>query len=191
MLQLIKVMLKGNHFIIMLQQMLIHQEKLMYLFRSFNIWFCHDYARVIRNIPITLELTGITNFNNVTFGSAAYVTMDFNVTEILLQIEQSVPNDKMITSLNDYLSKTNSIDAYYQAKECDFYSGHGGTKISLPIGTKSGTPRYFIIACKDPAKNDSLIQNFGKLENGGIENIKIIIDSQEYPNNDQSADFIN
>jgi len=64
-----------------------------------------------------------------------------------------------------------------------------GTDISLAIGSAYSNPRYFIIACKDPAKKNNCQQNFGKLENGNIKNIKVTLDLQEYPGSDQKAEF--
>ena len=95
----------------------------------------------------------------------------------------------MLVDINDFYNKTDTIDIHFRAKSCDFYSGMGGTDINLPIGAKYSKPRYFIIACKDPAKKNNIQQNFGKLENGNIRNIKVTLDLQEYPNSQQQANF--
>ena len=70
----------------------------------------------------------------------------------------------------------------FRTKGCDFYGGKTGTSINLEIGAKYSSPRYFIIACKDPAKKNDNRQNFGKLENGNIRDIKVTLGLQEYPN---------
>ena len=92
-------------------------------------------------------------------------------------------------AINDFITKTDTIDIHFRAKGCDFYGGKTGTNINLEIGAKYSSPRYFIIGCKDPAKKNSNQQNFGKLENGNIRDIKITLGLQEYPNVQQQANF--
>src|SRR3977135_261986 len=150
--------------------------------------FCMDYNRVIRNMPIDITLNRNTNYQNCVFG-ADHTNVEFELTKILLQIEQLVPNDHALIAINDFLTKTETVDVHFRAKGCDFYSGYTGTDINLAIGAKYSKPRYFLIACKDPTKKNNLQQNFGKLENGNIRNIKVTLDLQEYPNCQQIANF--
>src|SRR5437773_5174498 len=150
--------------------------------------FCMDYNRVIRNMPIDITLNRNTNYQNYVFGEA-HTNVDFELTKILLQIEQLIPNDHALIAINDFLTKTESIDVHFRAKGCDFYSGYTGTDINLAIGAKYSKPRYFLIGCKDPAKKNNIVENFGKLENGNIRNIKVTLDLQEYPNCQQIANF--
>ena len=150
--------------------------------------FCKHYTRVIRNIPLDITLVRICNVNNLFYG-AAHTNIDFEVTKILLRIEYVIPNDKILTGLNDFLLSHEAIEAYFQAKSCDMFSGNNGTDINIQLGSKYSNPRYIIVACKDPAKNNNIQHNFGKLENGDIRDIKVTLDSWEYPNTDQTGNF--
>ena len=129
-----------------------------------------------------------TDYQNYVFG-ADHTNVNFELTNIILQIENLIPSDQALISINDFIEKNDTIDILFRAKGCDFYSGNGGTEINLPIGSKYSKPRYFIIACKDPAKKNNIQHNFGKLENGNIRNIKVTLDLNEYPNCQQQANF--
>ena len=150
--------------------------------------FCLDYNRVLRNMPIKIILNRNTNYQNCVFG-ANHTNVVFKLTEITLQIEQLIPSDEALVSINDFIAKTPKIDISFRAKACDFFTVHAGTKIKIPLGSVYSNPRYFIIVCKDPAKDKECNQNFGKLENGNIKKIKVTFGAHEYPNTAQDANF--
>jgi hypothetical protein len=149
--------------------------------------FCQDYNRVIRNMPLEIIMTRNTNYKNYVFG-ADHTNVAFELTSISLQIEQLIPSDTALIAINDFLSKTDTIDVHFRAKGCKYNPNNTGTEISIS-GFKYSSPRYFILACKDPAKKNNCQQNFGKLENGNISNIKVTLDHSEYPNEQQKAKF--
>ena len=117
--------------------------------------FCKDHARVLRNIPLDITLTRLSHFNNCFFG-ADHTNVDFELTNILLRIEYVIPNDKIIVALNNFLESNDPLNAYYLAKSCDKFSGTVGTFIDINLGLRYSNPRYFIIACKDSANENSL-----------------------------------
>ena len=151
--------------------------------------FCKHYTRVIRNIPLDITLVSKCNVNNL-FYSAAHTNKDFEITKMLLRIEYVIPKDKIFTGLNDFLLLSHeAIEACFQSKSCDMFSSNIGTDINIQIGSKYSNPRCIIVASKDPVKNKNLQQSFGKLENGDIRDIKVTLNSWEYPNTDQTGNL--
>ena len=150
--------------------------------------FCQDYNRVIRNMPVSITLKRNTDYQNCVFGEA-HTNVRFELVEINLQIEQIIPSDRALIAIDDYLAKTDTIEVCFRAKACEFSQGIEGTKININIGPTYSSPRYFFIVCKDPAKSVNVQQNFGKLENGNIQNITVTLGLQKYPEIDQEANF--
>ena len=104
-------------------------------------------------------MTRNKDYKNYVFG-VDHTNVDFELTSITLQIEHLLPSDTALIAINDFLTKTDTIDVHFRAKGCKFDPNNTGTDISLS-GFKYANPRYFIMACKDPAKKNKCEQNFG------------------------------
>ena len=81
-------------------------------------------------MPIEITMTRNTDYMNYVFG-ADHTNVVFELTTITLQIENVIPSDQALIAINDFLTKTDTIDVHFRAKACKFNPNNTGEDISI------------------------------------------------------------
>ena len=159
--------------------------------------FCEYYDRVLKYIGIQFELTrkSETDKNASIFGGAGTTIMfgdnaTTGILELRLELEEYIPSLEVEKVLNERFSK-GPVDAVFLERSCDSKNISDQQTYDMSE-TKYSVPRYVFVVAKGTtggADQNLPTANFQLCRHANMKEIKVILDSREYPDKSQNADF--
>ena len=152
--------------------------------------FAEDYDKVVYGMRHSLQLNRKANDNDAIYRTAAAHAGKVEITKITLWMARVVPSFSESSRLNKLILDDKIIlDSWFRVRQCAMVSVPvGSTSFTWNLGVKTEKPRYVIIGLQT-AKDENQEQNAALFDHQNVTNMKVRINSEEFPPIDVNSSF--
>ena len=153
--------------------------------------FAEDYDKVIYGMKQTLQLTRKANDNDALFRVAGVDDGKIEISKITWWMPRVTPNETVTYDLYKQIENKDLVECAFRMRQC--------ASIAIPVGlsdyvwnlgvrTAPEKPRYIIIGLQTDKSGDQK-NNAALFDHCSVTNMKVRLNSTEYPGCDVNANF--
>lgn len=153
------------------------------------------------NVEISLTRKPVSEYHEIFYGATGTgVQFDgeagTGIQNITLQLVEYIPNPVLVKALNAYITgmdeKHGEIHWPFRTRKCKKAAASDDVEISINA-KKSTHPDYVYVVCKGAAgahnQKSAVGRNYSLCRHCNMESVRVSVDSVDYPDVSQSADF--
>ncbi len=152
--------------------------------------FAEDYDKVVYGFRHSLQLNRKASDNDAIFRDAGPGNAKIVINKItwwMPRVQPSVVEENKLLKIND---DKIAYDCVFRNRQCSTIGlPLGVTTYSWSLGVKTETPRYVIIGFQANKSNDQE-KNTGVFDHCEVTNMRVRVNSTEYPPIDVNSDFV-